>query len=412
MEDVFLLVESSSTGTGKLVVDAVVRQGLRPVLLTARPKRYSGFAAGAVVLERCDTDDVQALVEHVARRSDTLAVRGVGTVYDYYVPAAAAVAAALSLPGPDPQAARWARHKHQQRITLATAGVPQPQFQACRTVADALAAADRITYPVICKPVSGSGSTGVRLCTDAVELERHAASWLAMTRNHRGVPIEPVVLVEEFVRGRELSVEMFDGVAVAACDKHVTGGTMFVETGHATPSTLPPDVLGSACRIAQDAVRSLGLRWGPCHVELLTTPAGRLAVVEVNQRLAGDLIPALVARASGIDLVAAYVDRCLGRVPRLERNKHACASVTFVVSDELREKHAVPLDRVRAVEGVFDVALRDDEGDGIRFGDTRDRIGHFAVHAPSRDLLLAREQRARQAIGMAVATPSALVAPC
>ncbi len=169
---------------------------------------------------------------------------------------------------------------------------------------------------MVVKPVQGSGSLGVRLCGGPDEVSAHAGELLAATANERGLTAPRSILVEEYLTGPEFSVEVFGTEAVTTVAKHLGPHPMFVEIGHDVPAALPPGAEHALRDSAVRAVRALGLGWGAAHVELRLTD-GRAAVIEVNPRLAGGMIPELVRRAHDIDLVDAQVLAALGRPPVL-----------------------------------------------------------------------------------------------
>jgi len=127
-----LFVESNTSGTGRLFARTARALGDRPVLLTSRPEKYPYLShprAPEVVEVSCD--DVDALEAEVRRRFGGGAqVAGVTSSSEYFVATAAALAARLGLPGPDPEAIRSARDKLHQRQVLAAGALPTPAFRA------------------------------------------------------------------------------------------------------------------------------------------------------------------------------------------------------------------------------------------------------------------------------------------
>lgn len=395
---VLLLVESNTSGTGRLFVHAARDLGFRPVLLTARPEKYA-FLAGpdapeVVPADTAVEDELYALV----RRRFGAEVAGITSSSEYFIATAAALAARLALPGPDAAAVRAARDKSWQRRALAAGGVAVPAFRTAASAAQAAAAARDIGFPVVLKPVDGSGSAGVRACADAGEAEAHAAllfaSGAADTR----------VLVESLVTGPEFSVEMFSGRVVGITRKHLGSPPWFVEGGHDYPAALPP---GTARALTEAAVRGtslLGLGWGPLHWELRVDGAGRAVPMEVNPRLAGGFIPELVRHAQGIDLIRATLCLVAGQAPDLAARRNRHASIRFLFSPAAGRLEGVDgLDEARAAGGVVDVAVYRAPGDALQVhGDFRDRIGHVVACADG-DGAAAAAERGRDALRVRVA---------
>lgn len=377
MKRLLLLVESNTTGTGRLFARRAATLGITPVLLTASPARYPYITHDAVDYVVADTSDPGAVLAAARTLDRDADIAGITSSSEYYIETAAVCAKALCLPGPAPEAVRACRHKGTQRQILTAAGLGGPRFVRASTVAGVLDAG--IGYPVVLKPCTGSGSLGVRLCADDSEAATHAATLLRATENERGLAVPAEILVEEYMTGPEYSVEMFAGRAVATLDKHRGPLPWFVETGHDTPSRLPADrerVLTSAAR---DAVTALNLTGSAAHVELRLGPVGA-RIVEVNPRLAGGMIPDLVHRAYGIDLIDSQIRAAVGLpVPAAGARPRAAASIRFLTATAhgtvVHPDQAIAA--ALAIEGVVDAAIYRAAGDTITPAeDFRGRIGH------------------------------------
>jgi argininosuccinate lyase len=371
-----LLVESNTTGTGRLFARRASALGLMPVLLAADPSRYPYIKHDAVDCVVTDTSDQDAVLETVHAQHRDADIAGVTSSSEYYIETAASCARAIGLPGPSPEAVRACRHKGIQREILKAAGLGGPASVRARTVAEVRTAG--IAYPVVLKPCSGSGSVGVRLCADEAEATAHAAKLLHDTENERGLGGPAEVLVEEFLTGPEYSVEMFDGYAVATVDKRLSAPPWFVETGHDTPSRLPAEQERLLVDAAHDAVAALNLCWGAAHVELRLGAAGG-QIIEVNPRPAGGMIPDLVNRAYGIDLIAAQIRAAAGLPHGMTASNRAAASIRFLTADTSATlgdpDQAVAA--AQAVDGIVDAAIYHARGQAIAPAeDFRGRIGH------------------------------------
>ncbi|WP_185893427.1 ATP-grasp domain-containing protein [Streptomyces sp. WAC08241] len=315
----FAFLESNTTGTGREFCAAARARGLRPVLLTRDPGRYPYAAEDGIDTLVLDSADPAAVLDRCAALArDGAGLAGVASSSEYFVATAARVATALGLPAADGDALARCRDKERQREALAVGGVPVPAFAPAATPEEAVRAAEEIGHPVVLKPVSGSGSVGVRLCRDSAETLDWAKRLLDRATDERGAPVGARLLVEAAVRGPEFSVETFDDTVVTVVAKHTGPEPYFVETGHDVPAPLPAadtEALGS---VALRALTALGLGWGAAHTELRLTGTGPV-VIEVNPRLAGGMIPVAVRAALGTDLVDAVVARAAGAPPGTRR---------------------------------------------------------------------------------------------
>lgn len=372
------LIESNTTGTGRLFARAARTLGYEPVLLCADPSRYPYAAEDGIETQVLDTAD-EAAVATACQALDSI---GVTSSSEYFIATAAAVARQLRLPAADPEAIARCRDKAVQRASLAAAGVPVPGFRAVETVEDAVAAADELGVPVVLKPVSGSGSIGVRLCKDADEVAAHARALLGQAVNERGIPVPGRLLVEELAIGPEYSAEAFGGVVVGVVQKHVGPTPFFVEVGHDFPAPLTEDDVAAVHAVTEAAVEALGVTFGPTHVELRLTAAGPV-VIEVNPRLAGGNIPELVRHACGVDLVTETIRLVTGRRPHLDPTRNRHSAIRFLLAPRAGTLEAVNgVDEAAAVEHVVDVRVTRSPGDSLsRQGDFRDRIGHVLAVA-------------------------------
>jgi len=380
---VLAMVESNTTGTGRMFAVAARSRGLRPVLLGRSPERYRWVAEDGVEAARADTTDPESVVAVARAVAGPAGVAGVVTSSEYFVAVAARAARRLRLPGADPAAVDRCRDKRRQRAALAGAGIPVPAWAAAGTPQAAVAAAAAIGYPVVVKPADGTGSRGVRLCGDAAEVLGHTGALLTVGRDERGHPSLPAVLVEEYIAGPEFSVETFAMDVVGLTAKHLGPLPSFVETGHDFPAA-PPEPAGA---VARAAIAALGLGFGPAHTEVRLGPRGPV-VVEVNARLAGGRIPTLVRLATGVDLIGATVDAVTGfdgGGRPLPEPGPGHASIRFLVAEAAgRVRRTGGVAAAAAVPGVVDVAFSVRPGQHVGgTGSFLDRVGHVITAGPT-----------------------------
>lgn len=395
-----LFIESNTSGTGRLFVHTARGMGYRPVLITARPAKYAYLSQpGAPEVVEAATGDEDALHALIAERfAGGAEVAGITSSSEYFIATAAALARRFGLPGPDAASVRGARDKSRQREVLAAGGLPAPAFRVVASVGQAVAAAAEIGFPVVVKPVGGSGSVGVRACAHADEVREHAESLF--------VPAEgeaPRALVESLIEGDEFSVEVFSGRIVGITRKHLGRPPFFVEAGHDYPAAVPEEVAAALADTVTRGTALLGLGWGPLHWELRMS-GGRAYPIEVNPRLAGGFIPELVRHAQGIDLIRETLRLVVGRTPGLAAMRHGHASIRFLFAPaEGRLADASGRGAALGQPHVEDVALYRKIGDALTIeGDFRDRIGHVLACAERPEVAAAAAERARDSIRVVI----------
>lgn len=176
----------------------------------------------------------------------------------------------------------------------------------------------RITYPLIVKPVDRSGSRGVSLVYKDSDLE--SALDLAFSES-----FSKMVLVEQYIEGREISVEGIsqkgEHQILTITDKITTGAPHFVELGHSEPSSLSFDIQAKVENVTLKILDVVGMSNGASHTEFRITEKGDIYLIEIGSRMGGDFIGSdLVWYSTGFDFVKAVIDVAIG-VPLTELKK-------------------------------------------------------------------------------------------
>lgn len=383
-----LFVESNTTGTGMLALRRAPRLGLRPVLLTSRPDRYAELPSVDCDVVRCDTNSFVALCDTIRDQFPREEIAGITTTSEFYVLAVAELSDWLGLDGNPRAAVETCRNKASLRDRLKVAGVRQPRFAVLTPESSGTrvaAAVAEVGLPCVVKPTDDSGSTNVLLCHSVGEVAAQIARILAVRTNTRGQPTARTGLVEQYLEGPELSVEMFGWDDELHClgvtDKTVAGAPWFVEIQHVFPSSQSDDVVAEVERVAREALEATGMRLGATHTEVRLTPDGP-AVIEVNPRPAGGMIPLLIELASGVDLVEQHLRVAAGLAPQLSHTLGRHAGIRFLTataSGILAE--VADVQRARAVGGVTDVVVTGVAGAVVRPPrDAYDRLGFVIAH--------------------------------
>jgi biotin carboxylase len=234
-----------------------------------------------------DCDDPEAAANRLADLGMSVGLDGVVAADDQGVMVAAHASDLLGLAGNPPDAAAATRDKLEMRRRLANAEVDQPRHVALAPGESAANAVRSLGGPVVVKPRDRSASQGVIRVDDPEEAD------LVAERIRGIVGSDATLLVEELMPGAEIAIEGLveegDLTVLAVFDKPDTGtGPYFPETIFVTPSRLGGEALEEAERTASAAVRSLGLKSGPVHVEL-KVEGSRARIIEVAARSIGGL---------------------------------------------------------------------------------------------------------------------------
>lgn len=277
-----------------------------------------------------DVHDPAAIVDAVTSLSGDVDRFGLLTWDETLLSAVATAAYRLGARHLSPEAVANCRDKHRTRMALDAAGLGAVRHRLVHTLAEALAAADELGYPVVLKPRALAGSVGVVKADSVADVRRLFA--VANDARFSTLPAGVGVLVEEYLDGPEVSVDSvaFDGDVhvVHVARKRLGFEPHFEEVGHLVLDATTEPWFPATRALVVDAHRALGAEDGVTHAEVRLTSAGP-RLVELNGRLGGDLIPLLGRLATGIDLVVAAAEVALGRRPDLTPSHDRAAEVRF-----------------------------------------------------------------------------------
>lgn len=396
-----VFVESNTTGTGRLFANMARRCGYRPIVLVQKADRYPYLKTDAIDWVQSDTGSMAALRDSIDRLALECPIAGIFSSSEYFIGPASAIARFYSLPGKDPEALRARSNKWRQRQALENAGLNTPIFRRATSVQEAREALDDVGLPAILKPTAGSGSVGVKLCATETETVEHAAWLLQRTKNERGMPLAPEILVEEYLRGDEFSVETLGALSIGITRKHLSREPFFVETGHDFPAQLNPEIRDSIIVTVQKALQCLGWDWGPAHTELRWTARGPV-IIEINPRLAGGFIPEIVRLATGVDMIRETLKLVVSEQADVTPAYSNSASIRFLIpSCKGTIKSISGLDAARNIAGVTEVQLYRETGQRVQLeNDFRDRIGHVISCSSSPALAIRSVETAMEQISI------------
>ncbi len=357
MPRVMLLIPSASyraqdflAAAEQLGVDVVVASDRRSPLADLHPERQVGL----------DYDDPQAGAAQAEAYARRYPLDAIVAVDDAGTRLAAHASRRLELPHNPVHAVEATRNKALLRQRLFAAGLASPPFWTVPAGFDPREAAQRLTFPVVVKPLSLSASRGVIRANDVDE-------FVAAFERVKRILADPgcaaeagglagLVLVEGYVPGVEVSVEaLLEGGKLrllALFDKpDPLEGPFFEETIYVTPSRLPAADQERLARTTEQAAAALGLTDGPLHAELRLNDDGVFAV-DIAARSIGGLCSRTLSFGTGMSLEELILRQAIGAaIPSYERESAAAGVMMLPIPragvlrrvDGVAEAEAVPL---------------------------------------------------------------------
>jgi biotin carboxylase len=282
-------------------------------------------------------------------------------------------------------------------------GLPAYGYVESADLGAVLETAGALRFPVVAKPTDGSGSKGVTLVLDPTDLP----AAVAYARAHS---LEGGVLVEEYVAGRNVTVDVFvrDGAPhfVATTEKRLAPGPHFLADKYTCPTPLEPAAEAALVSATARLCAAMDVRDGPVNVDFVLAPDGTAYALEANPRLAGNGYPRLLRAAYGVDTAAALVSLALGEPFDLRPTTNAHTVLDLIASPlgvpaELAEVWG--LAETRAQPGVVDVEVFTQPGALVQpFTQAGHKLGYLVVAGRSDAEAEAALERARRTLRLTV----------
>lgn len=259
------------------------------------------FADKKILLSTNDFDGILSIAKQFH-------IDGILTTSDLPVNVVAKVSNRLGLYSMSEYVADLCTNKFNQRVLFQNSGINAPYFKLCSNIDDAVGLTN---FPYVIKPIDSSASRGVKKIHSQLELKEHFIDSLNYS-------VSKKVIVEEFIDGREFSVETYtqNGITsiIIITEKLIIGEEdgFFVEDTHIEPARISL----SEKRIIESevikAIKVMGINNCPTHTEVKLNNKGAF-IIEIACRLGGDYITSdLVPLSTGVDMLGNLINISLG----------------------------------------------------------------------------------------------------
>jgi hypothetical protein len=301
---------------------------------------------------------------------------------------------ALGLPGLDVAKTVPFRDKEKMKQVLDAAGLRTPRHERARSEGEIRAAAERLGYPLIVKPIAGAGSQDTWRCEGPDELE----AALGKIRHVREVSVEEYVEGEEFTYDTicHASRPLFENCMwyrpkplVARQNEWISPQTIGLKD-----LSVPPLQVGF--ELGRQVIGALGFRSGFTHMEWFLTAKGEAVFGEIGGRPPGARSVDLMNFVCDADLFTAWAEATThGRITQPLARRYNVGHVC---------KRAMGQGTIRRIEGIE--RLRQEWGNalvavdllpvGARRRDWKQTLlsdGYMIVRHPELSTLLAMADR-------------------
>jgi len=302
------------------VIATVHALGIRSVAVAAEPDRYTAPARAAhETIELPGTTAAQTYLDRDAIVAAAVATGaqavhpGYGFLSENAAFAEALAAAGIAFIGPRVEHLRAFGLKHTARDLAARAGLPLlPGSDLLADAADALAAAERIGYPVMLKSTAGGGGIGMQMCATPEGLR---ANFATVSRLGAGNFGDGRVYLEKYVaRARHIEVQIFGdgrGGVVALGERDCTLQRRHQKVIEETPApNIPKQTRAALHAAAVRLARSVAYESAGTVEFIYDATTDAFYFLEVNTRL--QVEHGITEACYGIDLVAWMIRQSAG----------------------------------------------------------------------------------------------------
>jgi biotin carboxylase len=292
-----------------------------------------------------DEDDVVQRVHAWLRGRD---VDRVLANWEIMVITAAKLRERMGIPGMSLDAVRGFRDKQIMKERVVAAGLRAPRSKRVRTVSEARAAAERMGYPLILKPIAGAGSADTYRVESAAELETALGKML-----HVGE-----ASCEEFVEGEEFTFDTvcirgkpaFINVAQYLPRPLIARSTEWISPVIVTVRDLAQPKMAGGLALGDKVLGALGMGDGFTHMEWFRKADGEVVFCEIGCRPGGAHLVDQMNYTCDIDLFREWARAvCWGKFAAPTARKYN-AAIVF--------KRAKGHGRITRVEGLNEFMRR------------------------------------------------------
>lgn len=306
---------------------------------------------------------------------------------DVALPAAAAVAETLKIPGPNRMAVETVCDKIAFRRWQQSRGLPAP---ATVLPTDPPENIFKRGWWIL-KPARSSGSKGVFIVRTPSELRDRLAETLRFSSDSRAI-------LEQFMPGRQITCEgILVGGRIAAAwilDRQIPAPPFVVTIGHHVPTMLTGLQQTALISAVGECWRLLGVTDGPFDCDAVVDGL-HVCILEMTPRVGGNSISRLLKTAYGFDIVNYAVRQALGEsLPQiLDNNRGRPAGLCLLGVDRagILQYAKEELERLQDEPWVAHLQMDFAPGDKVdAFINGRCRLGEAIVLGENRNSVDAR----------------------
>lgn len=297
-----------------------------------------------------------AVVRTVHELSQHVRIDRVECLWEPYMLLAARLREEFGLPGMTRAQTEPFRDKELMKTVLDRAGLRTPRHESTETVAGVWAAAERIGFPLIVKPIDGAGSAD----TYRVDSVAGLNEVLPMLGHVRQVSVEEFIDAEEFTydticAGGQI---LFENICWYRPRPLQARSHEWISPMTIALRDLSAPDLQAGRQLGVDVLRALGFRDGFTHMEWYRQADGEVVFGEIGARPPGGRTVDLMNYVTDADLFTGWAEAVThGRISQSLERRYNAASIFKRAAGSGRITAHEGLDRLMSAYGDHVAAL-------------------------------------------------------
>lgn len=321
---VILLVNTGSIKK-RFILQKLKKMGLILVCLNKEKNWAQSYIDYWILADNANHSESIAAVKEFILNNPNIKIGGALTFWEDDVLLTSKIIDKLNFIGTPYNVAKKIRNKFLFRDFCEKNGLPAPKHSLIKSANDIENLSDKLSFPLVIKPVFGASSAYVIKVDNKEEL----ANTYSYIKKNISTNIESSlsdgleIFIEEYIVGDEVDIDIIlqNGKIkfYSISDNYQTKEPFFVETGQSIPSGLSDKVKSDLVDVAEEILEKLGVQNGVIHFESKSTPTGPVPI-EINLRMGGDEVHSFVKGAWGVDLIENAAKIALGiYIPKIQK---------------------------------------------------------------------------------------------
>src|SRR3990167_7177456 len=313
-----LLVVHTGSAKKRFIFQKLKRLGLTIVLLNKETNWARAYVDHWILADTNNYQESISAIRQFLKDNPSVKIEGVITFWEDTVLLTSKLVEEFNLVGIPFESAKRVRNKFYFREFCERHGLPFPKFILIRKEDDTAIITNKLSFPMVVKPVYGSSSAYVV----KVDKQEELVDTLEYIRANITQDVESAlsdgvdILVEEYIDGDEVDIDILiqNGKVkfYSISDNfNKNRGEFFVDSGQSVPSSLPEKEQTELIEMAEQTLEKLKIQNGCIHFEAKSTKHGPVPI-EINMRMGGDYVYSYVKGAWNVDLIECAAKIAMG----------------------------------------------------------------------------------------------------